>query len=98
MYIVFSSSFILDKIEFILENNNICFDDIHFKQIEGTAMGTKFTPIYTRLKIGYLKEIVYIEIKNTFGTDFGNYFENNGSGFLMDKLCPRIKNITWNSR
>ena len=78
----FSKSFILEGIQLILENNTFCFDDIHYKQVKGTAMGTKFAAIFATLTIGYLEETLYREIKKTIGTDFGNYFENNWKRFL----------------
>ena len=87
----FSKSFILEGIQLILENNTFCFDDIHYKQVKGTAMGTKFAPIFATLTIGYLEETLYREIKNTFGTDFGNYFENNWKRFLDDCFVPWTK-------
>ena len=87
----FSKSFILEGIQLILENNTFCFDDINYKQVKGTAMGTKFAPIFATLTIGYLEETLYREIKNTFGTDFGNYFENNWKRFLDDCFVPWTK-------
>ena len=42
----FTKEFILDGIKLILENNIFCFNDTYFKQEKGTAMGTKFAPVY----------------------------------------------------
>ena len=52
----FTKEFILDGIKIILENNIFCFNDTYFKQEKGTAMGTKFAPVYATLTIGYLEE------------------------------------------
>ena len=49
----FSKEFILDGIKLILENNIFCFNDTFYRQEKGTAMGTKFAPVYATLTIGY---------------------------------------------
>ena len=56
-------------------------------------MGTKFAPVYATLTIGYLEEKLYTEIKNVFGTDFGNYFEKNWKRFLDDCFVPWTKSV-----
>ena len=81
------------RIKLILENNNFCFDNIHHKQIKGTAMGSKFAPVHATLTIGYLEEKMYTEIKNVFGTDFGNCFEKNWKRFLDDCFIPWTKTV-----
>ena len=40
----FTENFILESVKFILENNNFLFDNVMYKQVLGTAMGTKFAP------------------------------------------------------
>ena len=50
----FSKDFVLDGIKFILENNTFSFNQAHYKQVKGTAMGTKVAPVYATLTIGYL--------------------------------------------
>ena len=52
----FSKDFVLDGIKFILENNTFSFNQAHFKQVKGTAMGTKVAPVYATLPIGYLED------------------------------------------
>ena len=52
----FTDNFILDSIEFILQNNTFYFNGEHYRQRKGTAMGTKFAPVYATLVIGYLEE------------------------------------------
>ena len=49
----FMKEFIIDSIKFILKNNNFLFDSKMFNQVFGRAMGTKCTPPYACLTIGY---------------------------------------------
>lgn len=89
----FSKGFILDGIKLILQNNTFSFDHTHYKQIKGTAMGTKFAPVYATLTIGYLEEKLYEEIKSVFGTEFGNYFQKTWQRFLDDCFVPWTKSL-----
>ena len=45
----FSTEFILGAISIILEENTFQFDDKQFKQLQGTAIGTKMAPTYATL-------------------------------------------------
>ena len=45
---------ICDLIRMILTMNNFTFNDQHFLQIHGTAMGTRMAPSYANLFIGKL--------------------------------------------
>ena len=58
----FSKKFILEGIELILNNNSFYFDVSFYRQIKGTAMGTKFAPIYATLAIAYLEEKLYEKV------------------------------------
>ena len=55
-------------------------------------MGTKFAPVQATLTIN-LEQKLYTEIKNVFGTDFRNYFENNWKRFLDDCFVPWTKSV-----
>ena len=44
-----------DLIRMILTMNNFSFNDNHYLQIHGTAMGTKMAPSYADLFLGYLE-------------------------------------------
>ena len=55
----FSNNFILEAIKFILENNTFCFNNNFYRQVKGTAMGTKFAPVYATLTIGNLEIKLY---------------------------------------
>ena len=44
-----------DLIRLILTLNNFSFNDNHYLQIYGTAMGTKMAPSYANLFLGYFE-------------------------------------------
>ena len=44
-----------DLIRMILTMNNFSFNDNHYLQIHGTAMGTKMAPSYANLFLGYFE-------------------------------------------
>ncbi len=90
----FTHDFILDGIKLILENNTFYFNGAFYRQIKGTAMGTKFAPIYATLAIAYLEERLYIDIKTHFGDTFGNYFEKYWKRFLDDCFIPWTRPVT----
>ena len=73
----FSNNFILEAIKLILENNRFCLNNKFYKQIKGTAMGTKFAPIYATLTIRYIEVKLYEKVTEIFGDEFGNYFVTN---------------------
>ena len=77
----FSKEFILDGIKLILENNIFCFNDTFYRQEKGTAMGTKFAPVYATLTIGYLEEKLTPSLKPTIMQSFNNTLKHFGKGF-----------------
>ena len=89
----FSNDFILEAIKFVLENNTFCFNNDFYKQIKGTAMGTKFAPIYSTLSIGYLEVKLYEKVTQVFGDEFGLYFISNWKRFLDDCFVPWTKSV-----
>ena len=62
----FSKYFVLDGIKFIFENNTFSFNQAHYKQVKGTAMGTKVAPVYATLTLGYLEEKLYEKNRRYF--------------------------------
>ena len=82
---------ILDRVKLILENNTFSFSDKYYRQIKGTAMGTKFAPVYATLTVGYLEQELYREISSSFGLAFGTYFINDWKIFLDDCFIPLAK-------
>ena len=89
----FSNEFIIKSTAFILENNTFYFNGEHFKQIKGTAMGTKFAPVYATLVLGYLEQKLYQQITTEFGTSYGTYFRNNWKRFLDDIFIIWIRSF-----
>ena len=43
-------------IKFILEHNNFIFNDRHYLQVKGTAMGTRMAPSYANIFMHYLEQ------------------------------------------
>ena len=89
----FTDNFILDSIEFILQNNTFYFNGEHYRQRKGTAMGTKFAPVYATLVIGYLEETLYRKVANEFGQQFGEYFMKFWNRFLDDCFVPWTRSL-----
>ena len=89
----FSSSFILEAIKLILENNTFCFNDNFYKQIKGTAMGTKFAPVYATLTIGYLEENYMNKSKQFSGMTLEIILFKTGNAFSTTVLSHGLENI-----
>ena len=49
------SNTLCDLIRIILTMNNFCFNDNHYLQTHGTAMGTKMAPSFANLFLGYFE-------------------------------------------
>ena len=54
--LVIPTDFLITLMDFVLKNNNFTFNDEHFLQTQGTAMGTKMAPSYACLFMGDLEE------------------------------------------
>ena len=80
----FPKEFVLESVKFILENNNLNFDNEYFNQIKGTAMGTIFAPTYTNLTMGFFELTFYGLRKDRFEENLGNSIFENWSCFLDD--------------
>ncbi len=91
----FSNNFILESAKFILENNNFFFDNILYKQVKGTAMGTKFAPSYACLSIGFLEEnLLYPSIlPKYFNSSICKYMEDNNLRYMDDSFIALPKEI-----
>ena len=87
----FTKEFILDGIKLILENDIFCFNDTYFKQEKGTAMGTKFAPVYATLTKGYLEEKLLNIIEKDYDADFRQFFKTYWKRFLDDCFIPWTK-------
>ena len=82
----------LEGIKLILENNIFHFNGAYFIQTKGTAMGSKFAPIYSSLVLVYLEEKLYEMSEIEFDSDFRSYLEEHFKRFLFffKKLVPGI--------
>jgi len=82
----FSKSFILEAVKFVLENNNFLFDNKMFRQISGTAMGTKFAPPLACLTMGYLEETILFPctLKKYFNNQHCEYIRHNYLRYMDD--------------
>ena len=58
----FKTDFIIKAIHLVLEENTFNFDGKTYRQIKGTAMGTKVAPSYANLVMGFLEEKLYQEV------------------------------------
>lgn len=59
--------FITEGVELILKNNTFIYNKNFFKQLKGTAMGTKIAPTYAHLTMAYLEVELFHKIKLLFG-------------------------------
>ena len=78
------NEFVLEGIKIIIENNSFHFNDSYFLQTKGTAIGSKFAPVFATLVLAYLEEKMYTESEEEFGSDFRQYLEANYKRFLDD--------------
>ena len=82
----FTTQFVLEAASFILSNNSMTFDEIFYLKIQGTAMGTIFTPKYATLSMGFHEVELYAIIRNKFALPVSNHFEQNWKRFLDDSF------------
>ena len=80
----FSKEFLIESMKIILENNNFYFNDHFYTQKRGTAMGTKFAPLYATLVVGFLEEKLYLQADEIFENGFGEMLKANWGRFLDD--------------
>ena len=80
----FSEEFICDSIKFILDNNTFTFNNQHFIQTKGTAMGTKMAPTYANLVLAYLEEILYNKINSDKGEEYSDFIKRNFLRYIDD--------------
>ena len=58
----FTKEFILEGVQFVLENNFFCFNNTTWHQIVGTAMGKEVASPYACLTVGFLEETILFPI------------------------------------
>lgn len=80
----FSKEFILNAVSIVLKENTFKFDDQHYRQIQGTAMGTKMAPTYATLVMGHLERKLYEQFGHRYGTEQRDQFINIFKRYLDD--------------
>lgn len=80
----FNKIIIIESIRFILENNIFHFNNCHYIQNKGTAIGTDFAPDYANLTMGYFEIELFISIKNNFESSVSDYVIKFWNRFLDD--------------
>ena len=58
------TTFLTKLIHSILTNNNFSFNNRHFLQTKGTAMGTKMAPSYANLLMGWLEQHLFTQCEH----------------------------------
>jgi hypothetical protein len=90
----FTVEFVLEAVQFVLENNYFMFDGVCRHQDVGTAMGTVMAPPYACLAIGYLEETKLEPII------LPQYFTREDCALIMELLLRYIDDgfIPWPTR
>lgn len=84
----FSKEFILEAILTVLKENTFQFDGHFYKQLQGTAMGTKMAPTYATLVMGYLEEQLYRKYEEINGSEKKEELIKLFKRFLDDCFLP----------
>ena len=71
LYPRFSKEFVLESAKFILENNNLNFDNEYFNQLKGVAMGAILSSTYANLTKGLFKLTFYDLYRDEYGEVLG---------------------------
>ena len=77
----YNKAFITDALKIVLENNIFSFNNNYFKQIKGTAMGTKVAPTYATLVLAFLEEKCIKQLRLKRMKTSQNILKNNGKDF-----------------
>ena len=70
----FSKEFILEAISHVLRENTFSFDNKLYRQLQGTAMGTKIAPTYATLVTGYFEDNLFRKYEEILGTNEAEEF------------------------
>ena len=74
---------VIEGLKFILDNNTFCFNIKYFKQVKGTAMGTKCAPVDATLVLTYLEWTLHNKVGEVFNAELQSYFEDTWKRFLI---------------
>ena len=67
----------IEAIDLIFNNITFQFDNQHYIQTLGTALGTKMAPNYATLTLGYLEISLYEKVRDIFGSHFEELFQQS---------------------
>ena len=79
----FTPNFVTDATFFVLNNCIIKHHQKFYSQINGTAMGTAFAPVYANLTIGFLETKLYI-LYSQINVDYSNYLKKYFFRYIDD--------------
>ena len=79
-----SKEFIVKGMEIILQNNYMYFDGEIYRQIRGTAMGTRVAPVYANLVLAYLEDQLFGNLQETFDLETTHHIMEYLKRFLDD--------------
>ena len=80
--------FIIEALKLVSETNTLFFDEKHYLQIRGMAVGQKVAPTYVSLVMAYLELKLHQETKKQYSTENNNYILKNWKRFLDDCFIP----------
>ena len=91
----YTIEFIIESAKLILENNHFKFRNTcsHFKQILGTAMGTKFEQTYASLVLGFIEITMYQQILSKYEKSHTEVINKEFKRYFDD--CFIVWNDTW---
>ena len=89
----YTKEFIIKSAKLILENNHFEFGNSNFKQVLGSAMGTKFAPTNASLVSGFLEITMYQHIVSKYETSHAEVINKEFKRYLDD--CFLVWNDTW---
>ena len=79
-----NKEYVLECAKFILQNDNMKFNNEFYNQIKGAAMGTIFAPTYATLLMGYFEIKLYSVWTFNYGELLVEYIKENWNRFLDD--------------
>ena len=73
----FNKVFVLEYAQFILQNNNMKFNNEYYNQVKGTAMASVFAPTYGTLSMRYFEIKLYSVCTFKYGELLAEYIKEN---------------------
>ncbi len=88
-----STSVLVRLVELVLTLNNFSFDDEHYQQISGVAMGTKMGPNYANLFVGFVEKQIFEQYTDTTPDHLGRYIDEQFINYV-NNFYPALQ-FTW---